>query len=185
MIGIGRMAGLSGLSVSALRFYDGAGILVPAAVDPANGYRGYAPAQLPAARIIAHLRRVGMPLADIGQVLREPATAAVVLAAYLQRLQDGLTDARRELCAVRALLVSQETLMRTITLPAPALLSALDEVRFAVGTDPELPMLAGVLLDIDAADGVLRVVATDRYRLAVSSIAVDPSTDSASILIPA
>lgn len=34
MRGIGRLARESGLTVSALRFYDGAGVLVPAHADP-------------------------------------------------------------------------------------------------------------------------------------------------------
>ncbi len=36
----------SGLGVSALRFYDRAGVLVPDQVDPVTGYRWYAPEQL-------------------------------------------------------------------------------------------------------------------------------------------
>ena len=63
--GIGEMARASGLSVSALRFYDGAGVLVPAEVDPLTGYRRYADDQLRAARLVAGLRRVGMPVAGI------------------------------------------------------------------------------------------------------------------------
>lgn len=39
MWGIGQMARECGLTVSALRFYDGAGVLVPARVDPHTGYR--------------------------------------------------------------------------------------------------------------------------------------------------
>jgi DNA-binding transcriptional MerR regulator len=39
MRSIGEMARASGLTVSALRFYDGAGVLVPAFVDPETGYR--------------------------------------------------------------------------------------------------------------------------------------------------
>lgn len=46
MRSIGEMARSSGLSVSALRFYDGAGVLVPARVDPVNGYRWYGPGQV-------------------------------------------------------------------------------------------------------------------------------------------
>ena len=65
MRGIGEMARASGLSVSALRFYDGAGVLVPAEVDPDTGYRRYADDQLRAARLVASLRRVGMPIAEI------------------------------------------------------------------------------------------------------------------------
>ena len=59
LLGIGRVAALSGLPVSALRFYDGAGVLPPAMVDPASGYRFYLPSQVATARLVAHLRRVG------------------------------------------------------------------------------------------------------------------------------
>jgi DNA-binding transcriptional MerR regulator len=41
MRSIGEMARDSGLSVSALRFYDGAGVLAPAWTDPQTGYRWY------------------------------------------------------------------------------------------------------------------------------------------------
>jgi DNA polymerase III subunit beta len=69
MRGIGAMARESGLTVSALRFYDSAGVLVPARVDPHSNYRWYADDQVRTARIIARLRRVGLPLADICRVL--------------------------------------------------------------------------------------------------------------------
>lgn len=46
------------------------------------------------------------------------------------------------------------------------LAAAVDAVRFAVGADPDLPVLAGVLFESDV-DGV-RLVATDRHRLAVA-----------------
>lgn len=69
MRSIGEMARNSGLSVSTLRFYDGAGVLVPARVDPVSGYRWYGPEQLEESRLLARLRRAGMPLADIRLVL--------------------------------------------------------------------------------------------------------------------
>ena len=53
-----------------------------------------------------------------------------------------------------------------LTVPAAELAAALDAVRFAAGTDPELPMLGGILFDIEGE--ALRVVATDRYRMAVA-----------------
>ncbi|HET6532349.1 MAG TPA: MerR family DNA-binding transcriptional regulator, partial [Actinoplanes sp.] len=46
MLGIGELARASGLPVTTLRFYDGAGVLCPAAVDPRTGYRRYAPGQV-------------------------------------------------------------------------------------------------------------------------------------------
>ncbi|KQV15505.1 MULTISPECIES: MerR family transcriptional regulator [unclassified Kitasatospora] len=169
MRSIGEMARHSGLSVSALRFYDGAGVFGPAWVDPQSGYRWYAEEQVRDARLIARLRRVGMPLPDISRVLSaDPAVARQTLDTHLRRLEDGLSDARRELSTVRALLDQRENPMNTtrLTTPAHELAAALDAVRFAVGSDPEQPALCGVLLEL-AADG-LRLVATDRYRMAVS-----------------
>ncbi|WP_328348698.1 DNA polymerase III subunit beta family protein [Micromonospora sp. NBC_00421] len=170
MRSIGELARASGLTVSALRFYDGCGVLTPTLVDPVNGYRWYTDAQVAPARLVAGLRRVGMPLAEIAAVLRlrdEPERVGRLLDAHLRRLEDGLADARRELSRVRALIDPEEYQMTTrIVLSRADLAAAVDAVRFAVGSDPELPVLAGVLLDVEP-DGV-RLVATDRYRMALA-----------------
>lgn len=172
--GVGAMARASGLTVSALRFYDGAGVFGPAHVDPHSGYRRYAPDQLVVARLVASLRRVGMPLAGIREVLEhrhDPDAVDALLAGHLHRLEQGVAAARRELSTVRDLLAPEETPMTptptTVTLPASALADALRAVRFAVGTDPGFPALHGVLLDV-GTDAVT-LVATDRYRLAVAT----------------
>ncbi|MFI0960461.1 MerR family transcriptional regulator [Streptomyces sp. NPDC021080] len=178
MRSIGEMARDSGLSVSALRFYDRVGVLVPAWVDPVSGYRWYGPEQVEEARLLARLRRAAMPLADIRLVLAgwsgtDTGLVRRLLQAHLCRLEAGLSDAREEFSALRALLDNREKPMpspRTaavrLSVPAPELADALDAVRFAAGRDPELPMLAGVLFDIEG--GTLDVVATDRYRMAVA-----------------
>jgi hypothetical protein len=72
----------------------------------------------------------------------------------------------------------------TVTVRGPELAEALRAVRFAVGADPALPVLSGVLLDVTAE--ALSVVATDRYRLAVSSAPV-LSLDGApvAVVVPA
>ena len=197
MYSIGEMARNSGLTVSALRFYDGAGVLVPEWVDPASGYRWYGLGQRQEARLLARLRRVSMPLADIRLVLagwsnRDTALVGKLLDAHLLRLEDGLDDARRELSTVRDLLalrelpmndadttftpgtsatIAAETVVR-LALSGPDLAAALDTVRFAVSTDPELPMLGGIHLDLDAEEQALRLVATDRYRLAVAHLRI-------------
>jgi PPM family protein phosphatase len=64
-IGIGEFARRSRLSVKALRLYDELGVLDPARVDEASGYRYYDVAQLEAARLVAMLRQLGLPLATI------------------------------------------------------------------------------------------------------------------------
>ncbi|WP_329362060.1 DNA polymerase III subunit beta family protein [Streptomyces sp. NBC_01483] len=178
MRSIGEMARDGGLSVSALRFYDRAGVLVPAWVDPVSGYRWYEPEQLEEARLLARLRRAGMPLADIRLVLAGWAGADTglvrgLLQAHLRRLELGLSDARSEFSTLRALLDHRENPMTSLntatarlSVPAPELAAALDAVRFAAGTDPELPMLGGILFDIEGEG--LHLVATDRYRMAVA-----------------
>ncbi|MCP9985604.1 MerR family transcriptional regulator [Streptomyces sudanensis] len=180
MRSIGEMARDSGLGVSTLRFYDRAGVLVPARVDPVSGYRWYAGEQVAEARLLARLRRAAMPLADIRLVLagwsnEDTDLVRGLLQAHLRRLERGLADARGEFSTLRALLDDRENPMASprttagtarLTVPAPELAAALDAVRFAAGSDPELPMLDAVLFDAEG-DG-LRVVATDRYRMAVA-----------------
>ncbi|MCX5008268.1 MerR family transcriptional regulator [Streptomyces sp. NBC_00638] len=195
MRSIGEMARDSGLSVSALRFYDRGGVLVPAWVDPVSGYRWYDPEQLDEARLLARLRRAGMPLADIRLMLAGWSSADTGLVrrlfqAHVRRLEAGLSDARSEFSTLRALLERREkpmSLPRTaaarLTVSAPELAAALDAVRFAAGTDPELPMLGGVLFDADG--GTLHVVATDRYRMAVAHADADGHADShAQVIVP-
>ncbi len=170
MRGIGRMSRESGLTVSALRFYDGAGLLCPAHVDPSSGYRYYAPGQVAQARLVAALRRAGMPLAGIRDVLscrHDPDAVDTVLAAHVRALEEGLADARHVLSTVPLLLANPESPM-PVTVPAADLAAALRAVRFAAGSDPDLPVLASVLFDRDA-DG-LTLVATDRYRLARATV---------------
>jgi DNA polymerase-3 subunit beta len=182
---IGEIARASGLSISALRYYDGAGVLVPAEVDPLTGYRRYSDDQLRAARLVAGLRRVGMPVAGITRAvagLADPPAVRRLLDEHLRRLEDGLTDARRELSRVHALLDLQETTLTTITLPAAALAAALDAVRFAASADPDLPVLGGVLFETGTA--ALSLVATDRYRLAVAEAAATAAGPPARLVAP-
>ncbi|MFG2502257.1 MerR family transcriptional regulator [Streptomyces sp. NPDC048441] len=182
MRSIGEMARDSGLGVSALRFYDRAGVLVPAWVDPVSGYRWYEPEQLEEARLLARLRRAGMPLADVRLVLASWSGADTdlvrkLLKAHLRRLERGLSDARSEFSALRALLDRRENVMTSLrsatvrlSVAAPELAAALDTVRFAASTDPELPMLGGVLFDMEGEH--LHVVTTDRYRMAVAQAGI-------------
>lgn len=191
LLGIGALSRASGLTVSALRFYDGAGLLVPAYVDPLSGYRRYDVEQVRTARVLANLRRVGMPLAEVARVLDagSPAEAEAVLDRHLRRLETGLADARLVLSRVRTLLDVQEPALSespaptSVRLTATDLAAALDRVRFAVSTDPELPALGGILVEVQGA--ALRLVATDRYRLAVGEAGGRVTEPTASVLVPA
>lgn len=69
LLGIGVFARRSRLSLKALRLYDRLGLLRPADVGPDNRYRRYGEGQLATARLIAALRRLDMPLAQVAEIV--------------------------------------------------------------------------------------------------------------------
>ncbi len=77
LLPIGRFGKESQLTPRQLRYYHALGLLVPAAVDPASGYRYYAEAQLATAELIALLRSVDMPLGEIQALLADRSPASV------------------------------------------------------------------------------------------------------------
>ena len=79
MFRIGTFAGIAGISAKTLRAWDEAGIFRPAWVDPATGYRGYSPAQLPELRRIVALRDIGVPLAELAALVAGGDDLAAVL----------------------------------------------------------------------------------------------------------
>lgn len=99
MLTIGAFARASRLSPKALRLYDELDLLRPARVDPGTGYRYYAAEQLQRARLVAWLRRLGMPLAGIREVCAlPPGEAACEIRAYWARVE-AETAVRRDLAA--------------------------------------------------------------------------------------
>ncbi|GAA0921094.1 MerR family transcriptional regulator [Streptomyces thermoalcalitolerans] len=97
LLTIGTFAKASRLSPKALRLYDELGLLTPARVDPVTGYRLYAPEQLDQARLVAWLRRLGMPLARIRHVCALAAgPAAEEVRAFWAEVEAD-TAARRDL----------------------------------------------------------------------------------------
>ncbi|MDA8292026.1 MAG: helix-turn-helix domain-containing protein [Actinomycetota bacterium] len=96
-VSIGEFSRRSRLSVKALRLYDELGVLVPARVDDASGYRYYDVAQLERARLVAMLRQLGVSLAAIKELLAcDQGEAAGQIAAHWRTLETA-HDARREL----------------------------------------------------------------------------------------
>ena len=70
-------------------------VCVPGIVDPLSGYRWYAPDQIRSGRIVARLRRVGLPVAAMHQVLSPMGGATALLDnTHLVRLEQALADAR-------------------------------------------------------------------------------------------
>ncbi|MFF4270970.1 MerR family transcriptional regulator [Streptomyces sp. NPDC001536] len=83
LLTIGAFAARARLSAKALRLYDRLGLLAPAHVDEASGYRYYRAGQVERARLVAMLRQLDMPLARIAEVVEAGGAAgADALAAY-------------------------------------------------------------------------------------------------------
>ncbi|MFF2409271.1 MerR family transcriptional regulator [Streptomyces sp. NPDC058092] len=131
LLTIGTFAKASRLSPKALRLYDELGLLPPARVDPVTGYRLYAPEQLDRARLVAWLRRLGMPLARIQHVCTLDAAAAAQEVRAFWAQVEADTAARRDLAAFLVDHLSRkDPAMTPITRPL--------EIRYAALSDTGL-----------------------------------------------
>ncbi|WP_329338023.1 MerR family transcriptional regulator [Streptomyces sp. NBC_00663] len=95
LLTIGAFGARARLSAKALRLYDRLGLLTPAHVDEASGYRYYRAGQVERARLVAMLRQLDMPLARIAEVVEAGGVAgADVLAAYWAGVETRLAGQR-------------------------------------------------------------------------------------------
>ncbi|QIS05175.1 MerR family transcriptional regulator [Nocardia brasiliensis] len=168
LITIGVLARASGLTASALRFYDDCGLLVPARVDPLTGYRYYTEDQRDRATLIRRLRSIEVPLESIAEILTGDARRAErLLDRHVSELHRRARAAARAAATIKRELAAAPAGDR-VTLPAAVLAAALRQVRGAAATDPEFPVLTGIQLEATAAS--LTLTATDRYRLTTRSV---------------
>ena len=104
LIPIGQFSALTALSPKALRIYHENGLLEPASVNSATGYRYYDPSQVEVAARISLLRRAGIALAEIAVYLEDGDQARVdrwrlalqIECAERQRLLDHLTTTQAQ-----------------------------------------------------------------------------------------
>jgi DNA-binding transcriptional MerR regulator/effector-binding domain-containing protein len=91
MFTIGEFSRITGLTVKTLRFYHEKNLLVPAAIDPATGYRSYDDRNVDRARVIVALRELEFSLDDIAAILADCADDEDLLA-FLARQKTSLAD---------------------------------------------------------------------------------------------
>lgn len=131
LLTIGAFARATRLSPKALRLYDELGLLPPAHVDPVTGYRRYAPDQVERARLVAWLRRLGMPLVRIRHVCSlDAADAAREVRAFWARAEADFA-ARRDLVAFLVGHLEREDPAMTATVSPLG-------IRYAAGSDAGL-----------------------------------------------
>jgi PPM family protein phosphatase len=133
LLTIGEFARLTRLSPKALRLYDELGLLRPHRVDEWSGYRYYAPAQLERARLVAWLRRLGMPLAGIAAVIDAPPAEAVAsVTAFVRATEAELTE-RKQLAQFLISCLCEGASAMPSSPPSPPL-----SVRYAAASDTGL-----------------------------------------------
>ncbi|MGP4001171.1 DNA polymerase III subunit beta family protein [Streptomyces sp. 8N706] len=170
LMSIGAFARRVGLAPSALRFYDDCDVLRPTYVDDATGYRYYAQGQEPRAVLVRRLREAGMPLTDASVVLDgTQEEARTILEGHARRARETAASAQSAIEEIlRDLSGSHRTSVR---LGGAELASAVRQVTPAVASAPlreEFPVLGCVLIELECQE--VRLVATDRYRLAVRAL---------------
>lgn len=157
LVSIGEFARLSRLSPKALRLYDELGLLVPAEVDAETGYRWYAATQLDQARLVASLRRIRVPLAQIRDMLAlDSAAAAEEIRAYWAATE-GEHAAQRVLVGYLVdRLHGKKSAMYEVTvrdIPARSLLSLMRRLH----EDDLIPMSRELFIHRLARGGVPRI----------------------------
>ncbi|MDF1603871.1 MerR family transcriptional regulator [Nocardioides sp. YIM 152315] len=178
LLTIGAFARAVGLTASALRHYDECGLLPPAEVDDATGYRYYTPDLAARARLIVLMRAAGVPIEVMRRVLDGPAgEAGAVLTALVEERATDAARARAVLCEV---LGEDAATGARARVDARSLAAALRQVRPAADGDPTT-QLSTVLVDV-AADGV-DVVATNRYWMAIRSLQSGEAAGSGRVVL--
>src|SRR5438045_4246063 len=103
LFSIGEFSSISGITVKSLRFYHEQKLLVPTLIDPQSGYRYYDASLIERAAAIVFLRRLEVPLEQIGQMLLSADDPTAVLEA-MEKHRLALNDRIRRLRgAVRSL----------------------------------------------------------------------------------
>lgn len=150
-LSIGEFATLTHLSVRTLRRYHEGGLLEPATVDPATGYRYYAPEQIPIAQVIHQLRQLDVPLAEVRSILAtdDPQRRAEVIAGHVRRLEDELSRTQAAVVSLRRLLNpdTSDVAVDLRSVPARTVAAITDEVT----QEDSLDWYDEAMTELDAA----------------------------------
>ena len=124
LVSIGQFSKMTYLSVKALRYYHDVGLLEPALVDPATGYRHYAVDQVGTAQAIRRFRDLEMPIEEVRQLLGAPdeATRNRAILTHLERMHRQLDQTRAAVESLQGLLSegpARDTRVAIRRLPVP------------------------------------------------------------------
>ncbi|MGL4574362.1 MAG: MerR family transcriptional regulator [Burkholderiaceae bacterium] len=146
---IGTFASATQLSAKALRLYADNGLLVPAFVDDATGYRYYRPEQVREARLVRVLRDMDMPLAEIARCLAQPSNTAAIAAEHMESSSRRFAQQRTAHQTLLALLASAAPAAAQVTFMQIAEVIVATQI-FTATTHNMLPRARGVLVQLVA-----------------------------------
>jgi DNA-binding transcriptional MerR regulator len=103
---IGEFSTMTRLSRKALRLYHDLGLLEPAEVDAATGYRYYDVTQVEIARLIRRFRDLDMPVPDLLSYVAatDDEGRHAILSAHLDRMEQQLLQTQEAVAALRGLI---------------------------------------------------------------------------------
>jgi DNA-binding transcriptional MerR regulator len=156
LLTIGQFSKMTYLSVKALRHYHEVGLLEPALVDPATGYRRYASTQVATAQAIRRFRDLEMPIDDVRHVLHAPdvATRNRAILVHLERMHQQLEQTQATVASLQALLSDDQHRRGHVEIrriPLTRVLTARSTVEFDDCSGWLEPALADLHTAADAA----------------------------------
>ena len=122
---IGMFAAMNHVTVKTLRFYEEQGLLMPALIQPENGYRYYTLSQMAVLHQITALKQAGFTLEEIARI-HSGADEKAVLQKKKAELLAKIAGLTRQIAVVDGYLSGRET-----RLAAPVLIKTLPETTVA------------------------------------------------------
>jgi DNA-binding transcriptional MerR regulator/effector-binding domain-containing protein len=110
LLSIGEFSRMTFLSVKTLRHYHETGLLAPAHIDPATGYRYYGVSQVTTAQVIRRFRDLDLPIEHLRVFLDAPDEEARndVIVDHLNRMSTQLQETQATVDSLRRMLVEEE-----------------------------------------------------------------------------
>jgi DNA-binding transcriptional MerR regulator len=185
LMSIGVFSTATLVSIKALRLYHEQGLLVPASIDPATGYRFYRVSQLSDAQVIKRLRELDLPLAAVAEVVRarDPHVTQRVISEHEQVMRNRLED-MSQLVAELQQVVSNPSLQTPAfvrTEPSQHVL-AISELVVDPGHDTYAAFLGSAFARLYESCGRLGLIGSD---VSVTGALYPPKVDGDSELISA
>src|SRR3954447_7270857 len=110
LISIGDFSRMTFLSVKTLRRYHETGLLAPARVNPATGYRSYDVSQVATAQVIRRFRDLDLPIDRLRAFLDAPDEGArnAVIVDHLDKMRSQLQETQATVESLRRMLGDED-----------------------------------------------------------------------------